>query len=56
MPRIIAALAFALVAFSATAGRRWKNVSRLVLPAMANSGQSETENTPSFGAQQAPYR
>ena len=54
MPRIIAALAFALVAFSATA----ETLDERVAPCLAchgERGQSETENTPSLGAQQAPY-
>ena len=54
MPRIIAALAFALVASSASA----ETLEERVAPCLAchgESGQSETENTPSLGAQQAPY-
>jgi cytochrome c553 len=54
MPRIILALAFALVASSLRA----QTIEERTAPCLAchgEHGQSETENTPSLGAQQAPY-
>src|ERR1700709_1412984 len=54
MRKIITALAFAFVASSATA----QTFEDRVAPCLAchgEKGQSETENTPSLGAQQAPY-
>jgi cytochrome c553 len=54
MPKIIAALAFAFIATSAGA----ETIAERAAPCLAchgEKGQSETENTPSLGAQQAPY-
>ncbi len=54
MRRTIAALAFVFVASSATA----ETLEERAAPCLAchgERGQSETENTPSLGAQQAPY-
>jgi len=54
MRRMMAALAFALVACSANA----ETLKERMAPCLAchgEKGQSETENTPSLGAQQAPY-
>lgn len=54
MRKTIAALAFALVASSASA----ETLEERMAPCLAchgEKGQSETENTPSLGAQQAPY-
>ncbi len=54
MRKMIAALAFALVASSANA----ETLQERIAPCLAchgEKGQSETENTPSLGAQQAPY-
>jgi cytochrome c553 len=54
MRRTIAALAFVLVASSASA----ETIAERAAPCLAchgEKGQSETENTPSLGAQQAPY-
>jgi cytochrome c553 len=54
MRKIIAALAFALIASSATA----ETLEERAAPCLAchgERGQSETENTPSLGAQQPPY-
>jgi cytochrome c553 len=54
MWRIIAALAFASLAFSANA----QTVEERAVTCFAchgEHGRSETENTPSLGAQQAPY-
>ena len=54
MQKIITALAFAFIASSATA----ETFEDRVAPCLAchgEKGQSETENTPSLGAQQAPY-
>src|SRR5471032_745671 len=54
MHKIITALAFALVASSASA----ETFQERMAPCLAchgEKGQSETENTPSLGAQQAPY-
>src|SRR6266545_7893961 len=54
MRRTIAALAFALIATSALA----ETIEERVAPCLAchgEKGQSETENTPSLGGQQAPY-
>src|SRR4051812_41340889 len=54
MHKAITALAFALVATSATA----ETFEERVAPCLAchgEKGQSTTENTPSLGAQQAPY-
>ena len=52
--KLIAALAFVLVASSAHA----ETLAERIAPCLAchgEKGQSETENTPSLGAQQAPY-
>ena len=54
MPKTIAALAFALVASAASAA----TLEERMAPCLAchgEKGQSEIENTPSLGAQQAPY-
>jgi cytochrome c553 len=54
MRKIIAALAFALVVSSVRA----ETIEERAAPCLAchgEHGQSETENTPSLGAQQAPY-
>src|SRR5690349_20088384 len=54
MRRIITALAFALIATSANA----ETIEQRIVPCLAchgEKGQSETENTPSLGGQQAPY-
>ena len=54
MRKIITALAFAFVASSANA----ETFEDRIAPCLAchgEKGQSETENTPSLGAQQAPY-
>ena len=54
MRKTIAALALALVASSASA----ETLEERIAPCLAchgEKGQSETENTPSLGAQQAPY-
>src|ERR1700733_13393306 len=54
MRKIISALAFVLVVSSATA----ETFEERVAPCLAchgEKGQSETENIPSLGAQQAPY-
>ena len=54
MRKIIAALAFALVAASASAG----TIEERAAPCLGchgERGQSETENTPSLGAQQPAY-
>ncbi|HYI27007.1 MAG TPA: c-type cytochrome [Bradyrhizobium sp.] len=54
MRKTIAALALALVASSASA----ETLEERMAPCLAchgEKGQSETENTPSLGAQQAPY-
>jgi cytochrome c553 len=54
MRKITAALAFVLIASSATAA----TLEERAAPCLAchgEHGQSETENTPSLGAQQAPY-
>jgi cytochrome c553 len=54
MHKIILALAFASVAFSANA----ETIQERAAPCLAchgEKGQSETENTPSLGGQQAPY-
>src|ERR1700737_5641831 len=54
MRKIIAALAFALIATSVNA----ETIAERAAPCLAchgERGQSETENTPSLGAQQAPY-
>jgi cytochrome c553 len=54
MRRMIAALAFASLAFSASA----ETIEERAVTCFAchgEHGQSETENTPSLGAQQAPY-
>ena len=54
MRKIIAALAFACIATSAGAA----TIAERAAPCLAchgEKGQSETENTPSLGAQQAPY-
>jgi cytochrome c553 len=54
MRRMIAALAFASLAFSANA----ETIEQRAVTCFAchgEKGQSETENTPSLGAQQAPY-
>jgi cytochrome c553 len=54
MCKTIAALAFALIATCASA----ETIEQRVAPCLAchgEKGQSETENTPSLGGQQAPY-
>jgi cytochrome c553 len=54
MHKVIAALAFVLIASSAHA----ETFDQRVAPCLAchgERGQSETENTPSLGGQQAPY-
>jgi cytochrome c553 len=54
MRKIIAALAVAFIATSASA----ETIAERAVPCRAchgEKGQSETENTPSLGAQQAPY-
>src|SRR5882672_12088493 len=54
MHKTIAALALALIASAASA----ETFEERVAPCLAchgEKGQSETENTPSLGAQQAPY-
>src|ERR1700738_5711639 len=54
MRKIIAALAFACIATSVNA----ETIAERAAPCLARhggKGQSETENTPSLGAQQAPY-
>jgi cytochrome c553 len=54
MPKIIAAVALAFIATSASAA----TIAERAAPCLAchgEKGQSETENTPSLGAQQAPY-
>jgi cytochrome c553 len=54
MRKIIAALAFAFIATSAGA----QTIAQRAAPCLAchgEKGQSETENAPSLGAQQAPY-
>jgi cytochrome c553 len=54
MHKIIAALAFVLIASSGRA----ETIEERAAPCLAchgEHGQSETENTPSLGAQQAPY-
>src|SRR3954468_4846004 len=54
MRRLVAALAFASIALSANA----ETFQERIAPCLAchgERGQSETENTPSLGAQQAPY-
>src|ERR1700687_4716466 len=54
MREIIAALAFACIATSVSA----ETIAERAAPCLAchgEKGQSETENTPSLGAQQAPY-
>jgi cytochrome c553 len=54
MRKTIAALAFVLVASSASA----ETIAERAAPCLAchgEKGQSETENTPSLGGQQAPY-
>jgi cytochrome c553 len=54
MKKMITALAFASIAFSAGA----ETLEERVVPCLAchgERGQSETENTPSLGGQQAPY-
>ena len=54
MRKTITALAFALIASSASA----ETIEERIAPCLAchgEKGQSETENTPSLGGQQAPY-
>ena len=54
MRKTITALAFALIATSASA----ETIEQRIVPCLAchgEKGQSETENTPSLGGQQAPY-
>ena len=54
MRKTITALAFALIATSANA----ETIEQRIAPCLAchgEKGQSETENTPSLGGQQAPY-
>src|SRR6202163_205088 len=54
MWRMIAALAFASLAFSAGA-ETIEERAATCFACHGERGQSETENTPSLGAQQAPY-
>src|SRR5258707_8599976 len=54
MQKIITALAVALVASSASA-ETFEDRMAPCLACHGEKGQSETENTPSLGAQQAPY-
>ena len=52
--KFVAVLAFASLAFSASA----ETIQERIVPCLAchgEKGQSETENTPSLGGQQAPY-
>ncbi len=54
MRKIVLALAFACIATSVNA----ETIAERAAPCLAchgGKGQSETENTPSLGAQQAPY-
>jgi cytochrome c553 len=54
MQKIITALAFALIIVSANA----QTIEQRIAPCLAchgENGQSQTENTPSLGGQQAPY-
>jgi cytochrome c553 len=54
MRKLVAALAFASIAFSANA----ETIQQRAAPCLAchgEKGQSETENIPSLGGQQAPY-
>jgi cytochrome c553 len=54
MRKTVTMLAFALIAFSANA----ETIEQRIVPCLAchgEKGQSETENTPSLGGQQAPY-
>jgi cytochrome c553 len=54
MRRTITALAFALISTCASA----ETIEQRIVPCLAchgEKGQSETENTPSLGGQQAPY-
>src|SRR6185312_11572880 len=54
MRKTILALAFASISFAASA----ETIEERIVPCLAchgEKGQSETENTPSLGAQQAPY-
>jgi cytochrome c553 len=54
MRRIVTALAFASLAFSASA-ETIEDRAATCFACHGEHGQSETENTPSLGAQQAPY-
>ena len=54
MRRVITALAFASLAFSASA-ETIEERAAACFACHGEKGQSETENTPSLGAQQAPY-
>ena len=54
MRKTMTALAFALLASSASAQKFEERVAQC-LDCHGAKGQSETENTPSLGAQQAPY-
>jgi len=54
MRRVITALAFASLAFSANAETIGERAAAC-FACHGEKGQSETENTPSLGAQQAPY-
>jgi cytochrome c553 len=54
MRRIVTALAFASLAFSASA-ETIEDRAATCFACHGKHGQSETENTPSLGAQQAPY-
>jgi cytochrome c553 len=54
MRRVIMALAFASLAFSAS-GETIQERAVACFACHGEKGQSETENTPSLGAQQAPY-
>src|SRR5262244_4122250 len=54
MRRVITALAFASLAFSASA-ETIEERAATCFACHGEQGQSETENTPSLGGQQAPY-
>src|SRR5215510_9654642 len=54
MRKLIAAVAFALLASSASAQKFEERIAPC-LACHGERGQSETENTPSLGGQQAPY-
>ncbi|MEO6381400.1 MAG: hypothetical protein ABIO35_05200 [Nitrobacter sp.] len=54
MRRMISALALALIATTASAATLEERIAPCQV-CHGEKGQSETENTPSLGAQQAPY-